>query len=112
MALMALCVARGGAFQFAMDLEGMTRKPNELVNQYIYTYIYLYIDICNYYIACSLQPKKGKSNSDVESMISLLASLYSPIVNPAMVSTVRFYDRNELYGSQNVRNCRMPNCLG
>ena len=25
---------------------------------------------------------------------SLLASLYNPIVNPAMVSTVRFYDRN------------------
>ena len=40
---------------------------------------------------------------------SLLASLYNPIVNPAMVSTVRFYDRNELYGSPDVRNCRMPN---
>ena len=45
-------------------------------------------------------------------MISLLASLYNPIVNPAMVSTVRFYDRNELYGSPDVRNCRMPNFLG
>ena len=43
---------------------------------------------------------------------SLLASLYNPIVNPAMVSTVRFYDRNELYGSPDVRNCRMPNLLG
>ena len=40
---------------------------------------------------------------------SLLASLYNPIMNPAMVSTVRFYDRNELYGSPDVRNCRMPN---
>ena len=44
--------------------------------------------------------------------ISLLASLYNPIVNLAMVSTVRFYDRNELYGSPDVRNCRMPNFLG
>ena len=44
--------------------------------------------------------------------ISLLASLYNPIVNPAMVSTVRFYDRNELYGSPDGRNCRMPNFLG
>ena len=44
--------------------------------------------------------------------IGLLASLYNPIVNPAMVSTVRFYDRNELYGSPDVRNCRMPNFLG
>ena len=43
---------------------------------------------------------------------SLLASLYNPIVNPAMVSTVRFYDRNELYESPDVRNCRMPNFLG
>ena len=40
--------------------------------------------------------------------ISLLASE----VNPAMVSTVRFYDRNELYGSPDVRNCRMPNLIG
>ena len=45
-------------------------------------------------------------------LCSLLASLYNPIVNPAMVSTVRFYDRNELYGSPDVRNCRMPNFLG
>ena len=44
--------------------------------------------------------------------ISLLASLYNPIVNLAMVSTVRFYDRNELYGSPDVRNYRMPNFLG
>ena len=44
--------------------------------------------------------------------VSLLASLYNPKVNPAMVSTVRFYDRNELYGSPDVRNCRMPNFLG
>ena len=44
--------------------------------------------------------------------ISLLASLYNPIVNPAMVSTVRFYDRNELYGSRDVRNCQMPNVIG
>ena len=44
--------------------------------------------------------------------ISLLASLYNPIVNLAMVSTVRFYDRNELYGSSDVRNCRLPNFLG
>ena len=43
---------------------------------------------------------------------SLLASLYNPIVNPAMVSTVRFYDRNELYGSPDVRNCRVTNFLG
>ena len=43
--------------------------------------------------------------------VSLLASLYNPIVNPAMVSTVGFYDRNELYGSPDVRNCRMPNSL-
>ena len=42
---------------------------------------------------------------------NLLASLYNHIVNPAMVSTVRFYDRNELYGSPDVRNCRMPNFL-
>ena len=43
---------------------------------------------------------------------SLLASLSNSIMNPAMVSTVRFYDRNELYGSPDVRNCRMPNFLG
>ena len=42
------------------------------------------------------------------SPISLLASE----VNPAMVSRVRFCDRNELYGSPDVRNCRMPNVLG
>ena len=45
-------------------------------------------------------------------LYSLLASQYNPIVNPAMMSTVRFYDRNELYGSPDVRNCRMPNFLG
>ena len=39
-------------------------------------------------------------------------SLLASEVNPAMVSTVRFYDRNELYGSPDVRNCRMPNFLG
>ena len=43
---------------------------------------------------------------------SLLASLYNPIVNPAMVSTVKFYERNELYGSPDVRNCRMPDFIG
>ena len=40
---------------------------------------------------------------------SLLASLYNPKVNPAMASTVRFYDRHGLYGSSDVRNYRMPN---
>ena len=44
--------------------------------------------------------------------ISLIDSLYNSIVNRAMVSTVRFEDRNEFYGSQDVRNCRMPNFLG
>ena len=39
-------------------------------------------------------------------------SLLANKVNPALVSTVRFYDRNELYGSPDVRNCRMPNFLG
>ena len=39
-------------------------------------------------------------------------SLLASEVNPAMVSTVRFYDRNELYGSPDDRNCRMPNFLG
>ena len=39
-------------------------------------------------------------------------SLLASEVNPAMVSTARFYDRNDLYGSPNVRNCRMPNFLG
>ena len=39
-------------------------------------------------------------------------SLLASEVNPTMVSTVRFYDRNELYGSPDVRNCRMPNYLG
>ena len=39
-------------------------------------------------------------------------SLLASEVNPAMVSTVRLYDRNELYGSPDVRNCRMPNFLG
>ena len=39
-------------------------------------------------------------------------SLLASEVNPAMVSTVRFYDRNELYGSPDVRNWRMPNFLG
>ena len=39
-------------------------------------------------------------------------SLLASEVNRAMVSTVRFYDRNELYGSPDVRNCRMPNFLG
>ena len=33
-------------------------------------------------------------------------------VNPAMVSTVRFYDRNELDGSPAAINCQMPNFLG
>ena len=33
-------------------------------------------------------------------------------VNPAMVSTVRFYDRNELHGSPDVKNCWMPNFIG
>ena len=36
-------------------------------------------------------------------------SLLASEVNPAMVRTVRFYNRNELYGSPDVRNCRMPN---
>ena len=45
---------------------------------------------------------------EIISRYSLLASE----VNPAMVSTVRFYDRNELYGSPDVRNCRMPKFLG
>ena len=40
---------------------------------------------------------------------SLLASLYNPIVNPAMVSTVRFYDINELHRSPVVRNCQTSN---
>ena len=57
----------------------------------------------NQYIPLSTSLKRG---------YSLLASLHNPIVNPAMVSTVRFYDRNELYGSPDVRNCRMPNFLG
>ena len=38
-------------------------------------------------------------------------SLLAREVNPAMVSTLRFYDRNELYGSPDVRNCRMPNFI-
>ena len=39
-------------------------------------------------------------------------SLLASEVNPAMVSTVRFYDRNELYGSSDFKNCRMPNFIG
>ena len=35
--------------------------------------------------------------------------VYQPGMNPAMVSSLRFYDRNELYGSPDLRNCRMPN---
>ena len=38
-------------------------------------------------------------------------SLLASEVNPAMVSTVRFYDRNQLYGSPDVRNYRMPNSI-
>ena len=38
-------------------------------------------------------------------------SLLASEVNPAMVSTVRFYDRNGLYGSPDVRNWRMPNFI-
>ena len=49
---------------------------------------------------------------ELKKSTSLLASQYNPIANPVMVSTVRFYDRNELYGSPDVRNCRMPNFLG
>ena len=32
-------------------------------------------------------------------------------VNLAMASTLRFYDRNVLYGFRDVRNCRMPNVI-
>ena len=44
----------------------------------------------------------------IDGRFSLLASE----VNPAMASTVRLYERHGLYGSPNVRNCRMPNSLG
>ena len=45
----------------------------------------------------------------VHVLYSLLASLCNPIVNPEMVITLRFYDKNEFYGSQDVRNYRMHN---
>ena len=53
-----------------------------------------------------------RNDKSLDWTISLLASLYNPIVNQAMVSTVRFYGRNELYGSPEVRNYRMPNFIG
>ena len=46
------------------------------------------------------------------SLTTVNSSLLASEVNPEMVSTVRFFDRNELYGSPDVRNCRMPNFLG
>ena len=55
-----------------------------------------------------MKSAKYRSNHEVTRDISLLASE----VNPAIVSTVRFYDKNELYESPDVRNCRMPNILG
>ena len=41
----------------------------------------------------------------------LLATLYNPILNTSMVSSLRFYGRIELYGSPDVRNCWMPNFI-
>ena len=61
------------------------------------------------YIVLFKNPRDMSQVSHLDKQVSLLASLYNPIVNPEMVSTVRFYDRNELYGSPDGRNCRMPN---
>ena len=52
--------------------------------------------------------KPHVDNHSLAASTSLLASE----VSPAMVSTVRFYGRNDLYGSSDVRNCRMPNFIG
>ena len=43
--------------------------------------------------------KAGPTVSDKGGGGYKLSSLRASEVNPAMVSTVRFYDRNELYGS-------------
>ena len=38
---------------------------------------------------------------------SLLCGPISPVVNLEMSSTVRFYDRNAIYGCSGLGNCRM-----
>ena len=75
-------------------------------------YILFFAEIVDTNITlCNLQMIKLEVGAYISTLLKSYSLLASE-VNSAMVSTVRFYDRNELYGSPDVRNCRMLNFSG